>query len=133
MVLHTNLKSFVGPDGFRLFDNPTVKKGIAVMFWIFVWQFFLLKKLPDFWEMNPRTFGLPISKYASTQRKIAIRTTTVPSTIVPCKNRGIYPSDRGIYPMTTGIKLDLCFCTIPTVGFYGKHGEVSISLFVTIY
>jgi hypothetical protein len=25
--------------------------------------------------------------------------TTVPSTIVPCKNRGIYPSDRGIYPM----------------------------------
>ncbi len=32
------------------------------------------KKLPDFWEMNPRTFGLPISKYASTQKKIAIRT-----------------------------------------------------------
>jgi hypothetical protein len=27
--------------------------------------------------------------------------------------------------MTTGIKLDLCFCTIPTVGFYGKHGEVT--------
>jgi hypothetical protein len=24
--------------------------------------------------------------------------TTVPSTIVPCKKRGIYPSDRGIYP-----------------------------------
>ncbi len=59
--------------------------------------------------------------------------TTVPSTIVPCKNRGIYPSDRGIYPMTTRIKLDLCFCTIPTVGFYGKHGEVSISLYITIY
>jgi hypothetical protein len=46
------------------FDNPTIKKGIAVMFW----QFFQLRKLPDFWEMNPRTFGLPITKYASTQR-----------------------------------------------------------------
>ncbi len=33
-------------------------------------------------------------------------TTTVPSTIVPCKKRGIYPSDRRIYPRTTGIKLD---------------------------
>jgi hypothetical protein len=53
------------------------------------------------------------------------RSTTVPSTIVPCKKRGIYPSDRVIHPMTTGIKLDLCFCTIPTVGFYGKQGEIN--------
>jgi hypothetical protein len=52
------------------FDNPTVKKGIAVMFW----QFSLLQKLPDFWEMNPRTFGLPITKYAFMRRIIAIRT-----------------------------------------------------------
>ncbi len=37
-------------------------------------KFSYYKKLPDFWEMNPRTFGLSISKYASTQRKIAIRT-----------------------------------------------------------
>jgi hypothetical protein len=29
-------------------------------------SFIFLEKLPDFWEMNPRTFGLPISKYAST-------------------------------------------------------------------
>jgi hypothetical protein len=60
-------------------------------------------------------------------------TTTVPSTIVPCTKRGIYPSDRRMYPRTTGIKLDLCICTIPTVGFYRKHGEVSLSLFITIY
>ncbi len=37
-------------------------------------NFSYYEKLPDFWEINPRTFGLPISKYASTQRKIAIRT-----------------------------------------------------------
>ncbi len=64
----------------------------------------------------PRTESLPSNSAAAT---------TVPSTIVPCKNRGIYPSDPGIYPMTTGIKLDLCVCTIPTVGFYGKYGEVT--------
>ncbi len=51
--------------------------------------------------------------------------TTVPSTIVPCKKLGIYPSDHGIYPGTIGIKLDLCFCTIPTEGFYRKHGEIT--------
>ncbi len=45
MVLCRNLKLSVGPDGFRLFDNPTVKKGIAVMFWIFVWECFLLQKI----------------------------------------------------------------------------------------
>ena len=27
--------------------------------------------------------------------------------------------------MGTGIKLDLCFCIIPTVGLYGKLGEVT--------
>ena len=37
---------------------------------------------------------------------------------------GIFPSDLGIFPMGTGIKLDLCFCIIPTVGLYGKLGEV---------
>ncbi len=37
-------------------------------------NFSYYEKLPEFWEMNPRTFGLPMSKYASTQRKIAIRT-----------------------------------------------------------
>ena len=42
----------------------------------------------------------------------------------PVKTGG-YPLDRGIYPMTTGIKLYLCFWTIPTVGFYRKHGEVT--------
>ena len=54
------------------FDNPTVKKGIAVMFWQFFQScsgdFSDFEKLPDFWEMNPRTFGLLITKYASTQR-----------------------------------------------------------------
>ena len=29
------------------------------------------------------------------------------------------------YPRTIGIKLDLCFCTIPTVGLYGKLGEIT--------
>ena len=38
---------------------------------------------------------------------------------------GIFPSDLGIFPMGTGIKLDLCFCIIPTVGLYGKLGEVA--------
>ncbi len=54
------------------FSCAAPKKGIAVMFW----QFFLLQKLPDFWEMNPRTFGLPITEYeyASMQRIIDIRT-----------------------------------------------------------
>ncbi len=52
-------------------------------------------------------------------------TTTVPITIVPWKKSGIYPSDRGIYPRTIGIKLDLCICTIPTVGLYGKLGEIT--------
>jgi len=33
--------------------------------------------------------------------------TAVPSTIVPCKKLGMYPSDHGIYPGTIGIKLDL--------------------------
>ena len=56
-----------------------------------------------------------------------------PVKFVPCKKRGIYPSDHGIYPGTIGIKLDLFFCTIPTLGFYRKHGEISISLFITIY
>ena len=49
----------------------------------------------------------------------------MPSTIVPCKKLWIYPSDHGIYPGTIGIKLDLCFCTIPKVGFYRKHGEIT--------
>jgi hypothetical protein len=47
-----------------------------------------------------------------------------PVQLSPVKTGG-YPSDPGIYPMTTGIKVDLCICTIPTVGFYGKHGEVT--------
>ena len=50
---------------------------------------------------------------------------TVSSTIVPCKKLGIYSSDHGIYPGTIGIKLDLCICTIPTVGFYRKHREIT--------
>jgi len=51
--------------------------------------------------------------------------TTVPSTFVPWKKSGIFPSDRRIFPVGTGIKLDLCFCIIPTVGLYGKLGEVT--------
>ena len=43
--------------------------------------------------------------------------TTVPSTIINCP--------ISLDPRTTGIKLDLCICTIPTVGFYMKHGEVT--------
>ncbi len=58
--------------------------------------------------------------------------TTVPSTFVPWKKSGIFPSDRGIFPMGTGIKLDLCFCIIPTVGLYRKLEDVSISFFITI-
>jgi hypothetical protein len=58
-----------------------------------------------------------------------ISTLTNKEIIVPCKKMG----DAAGYPRTTGIKLDLCICTIPTVGFYRKHGEVSISLFITIY
>jgi hypothetical protein len=54
-----------------------------------------------------------------------LRATTVPSTIVTWKKSGIFPSDIGIFPRTIGIKLDLCFCTIPTVGFYGKLGEIT--------
>jgi hypothetical protein len=53
--------------------------------------------------------------------------------ICPMEKSGIFPSDHGIYPGTIGIKLDLCFCIIPTVGLYGKYGEISISLFITIY
>ena len=53
----------------------------------------------------------------------------MPSTIVTWKKSGIYPSDRGIYPRTIGIKLDLCFCTIPTVGLYGKLGEITATHF----
>ena len=47
-----------------------------------------------------------------------------PVQLSPGKKVG-YPSDRGIYPVGTGIKLDLCFCIIPTVGFYRKLGEVT--------
>jgi hypothetical protein len=54
-----------------------------------------------------------------------IHNTTVPTTIVPWKKSGIYPLDRGICPRTICIKLDLCICTIPTVGLYGKLGEVT--------
>ncbi len=49
----------------------------------------------------------------------------MPSTIVPWKKSGIHPSDPGIYPRSICIKLDLCICTIPTVGLYGKLGEVT--------
>ncbi len=35
--------------------------------------------------------------------------------ICPLEKSGIFPSDRGIFPVGTGIKLDLCFCIIPTV------------------
>jgi hypothetical protein len=77
----------------------------------------------------PRALWAPFCVCGGTFKNFDLRLcsfiTTVPSTIVPCKNWGIYPSNPGIYPMTTGIKLDLCFCTIPTVGFYGKHGEVT--------
>ena len=55
----------------------------------------------------------------------------MPSTIVTWKKSGIYPLDRGIYPRTIGIKLDLCFCTIPTVGLYGKLGEITATHFLS--
>ncbi len=58
-------------------------------------------------------------------KKVTCSDTTVPSTFVPWKKSGIFPSDRGIFPLGTRIKLDLCFCIIPTVGLYGKLGEVT--------
>ena len=38
---------------------------------------------------------------------------------------GISPAGGGIYPSARGINLDLCLCTIPTVGFYGKIGKIT--------
>ena len=57
--------------------------------------------------------------------------TTVPSTIVTKKKREIFPSDIGIFPGTIGIKLVLFFCTIPTVGLYGKLGEITATHFLS--
>ena len=38
---------------------------------------------------------------------------------------GISPAGGGIHPSARGINLDFCLCTIPTVGFYGKIGEIT--------
>jgi len=48
----------------------------------------------------------------------------VPSTNLSLVKTGDIPRTTG-YPRTIRIKLDLCFCTIPTVGFYRKHGEIN--------
>ena len=55
--------------------------------------------------------------------------TKVPSTLffVPWKNQRISLRPRDISHGPT-IKLDLCICTIPTVGLYGKHWEFSFSI-----
>ena len=79
----------------------------------------------EYYYLKVLFFTKRAGSYPQAQLFWAGQTTTVPSTIVPCKKRGIYPSDHGIYPRTIGIKLDLCICTIPTVGFYRKHGEVT--------
>ena len=39
--------------------------------------------------------------------------------------RRISPAGGGIYPSASGKNLDFCRCTIPTVGFYGKLGEIA--------
>ena len=57
--------------------------------------------------------------------------TTVPITIVTWKKSEISPSDIGIFPGTIGIKLVLFFCTIPTVGLYGKLGEITATHFLS--
>ena len=38
---------------------------------------------------------------------------------------GISPAGGGIYPSARGRNLDFCLCTIPTVGLYGKLGEIA--------
>ena len=38
---------------------------------------------------------------------------------------GIHPAGGGIYPSAGGKNLDFCLCTIPTVGLYGKYGEIT--------
>ena len=38
---------------------------------------------------------------------------------------GIPPAGGGIYPSAGGRNLDFCLCTIPTVGLYGKLGEIT--------
>ena len=48
----------------------------------------------------------------------------MPSTKLSLVKTGDIPRTKG-YPWTIRIKLDLCFCTIPTVGFYRKHGEIT--------
>ena len=50
-----------------------------------------------------------------------------PVYLSPGKSGGYIPWTTGDIPWTYCIKLDLCICTIPTVGFYGKHWEVSFS------
>ena len=51
--------------------------------------------------------------------------TTVPSTIVLGDNPGIFPLSRRIFLLDRCINLELCICTIPVLGFYEKHGEVT--------
>ena len=36
-----------------------------------------------------------------------------------------YPAGGGIYHSAGGEKIDFCLCTIPTIGLYGKHGEIT--------
>ena len=54
----------------------------------------------------------------------AIVLTTVSSTI-DFFGGGISPSGGGINPSAGGRNLDFCLCTIPTVGLYGKLGEIA--------
>ena len=54
--------------------------------------------------------------------KAWVWTTTVPSTIVLGENPGMFPLGRRRFPSDHCVHLDLCICTIPTVGFNEKHG-----------
>lgn len=44
-------------------------------------------------------------------------------TIVLERTYGVNHMDHGIFPSKRYINLDLCICTIPTLGFYEKYGR----------
>jgi hypothetical protein len=73
--------------------------------------------------LGPWKYGK--AKEAAESAKAGLTLLQCPVQLSPVKTGGCIPLTAGYIPWTTGIKLDLCICTIPTVGFYRKHGEVT--------
>ena len=66
------------------------------------------------------------------KKKIEKKTQSIRSTSTPSVSSsiiflggGISPAGRGIYPSPGVRNLDFCRCTVPTVGLYGKLGEIA--------